>query len=179
MAYSHVFHNHALEFEDADALLKRDWSTSVEDIDEFLWSIRQDVFEDVVKHRTEYPKRVQNLLSWYEYDGTYPVKKILDLTDKEMNVILSETDEARNRREQEEFERYVPPPRPRNIFDTRMDQMRAKLDEYKRGRVSQDKLRTLENELEECVRQVDQENHYWKEIQWVNAKLVTVKHTWS
>ena len=165
-----MFGNHDLEFEDVDYLIKRDWALYVEDIDDLLWTIRQDVFEQVLENRTAYPWRVRELLDWYARDGTNKVK---DLTDDEMNG----DDETRIRKEKEEFEVYIPPERPRNIIDERNDELRHELETYKRRKnIDILKLKNLENELEESNKRLSSENRYWKELQWISAKFVGGRH---
>jgi hypothetical protein len=170
MEYSSVFGNHDLEFEDVDFLLKRDWALYVEDVDELLWTIRQDVFDQILENRVAYPCRVRELLDWYARDGT---SKVGDLNDDEMDAILNGDDEERIRIEKEEFETYTPPQRPRNIIDERNDQLKNLL--LRRNLTVEDR-RILENEFEESNKRLTSENRSWKELQWINAKLADARH---
>lgn len=55
-----------ITFEEADFLLKRDWALGVDDIDEMLWRLDTDGFQEVMNHYSEYPARVQTLLDTYK-----------------------------------------------------------------------------------------------------------------
>lgn len=48
-----------LTFEDVDALLKRDWFVSMEDINELFWTIPEDVFRKVDARKFSYPLRTR------------------------------------------------------------------------------------------------------------------------
>lgn len=170
MEYSTVFGNYDFTFDDVDFLLKRDWAPDIYDIDELLWTIRQDVFEDVLANRSAYPLRVRELLDFYDPNR---VCKVRDLTDEEMNAILEGDEEARIRKEKEDYEAYVPPERPRNIIDERNDELRHEL---LNRNMTTEQRQDLENEFEESNKRLANEKRYWKELQWLSAKLASVRH---
>ena len=49
-------------FEDVDYLLKRNWFTSEDEIEDILWAVRDEVYWKIEDNRKKYPLRIQTHL---------------------------------------------------------------------------------------------------------------------
>ena len=188
--YSEVFGNHEFEFEDVDLLLKRDWFIYEEDLDELLWSIRQDVFENVFENRRTYPKWIYEYLECYNQSPLPYMRNVKIKIGEYTDDMDREKEEEKLRREMEDYEKYEPPPRPRDILDERRDKLFADIEylkitilKYQRRasfyvkelEEAQVELEIAENEFTKMSNFVDVHNFYWKKQQWNDARRVGAK----
>ena len=176
--------DYEFSFEEADALLLRNWFYQDEDIDELLWLLTEEVFQQVYEKRHEYPFRVSLALRMHEPQKT----KAVDFTDEMMDELLENEEIERITKWRSERDEFVPPPRPRGEYDDQYDQLilqiektQKELDKY---RYYADKISSLrkelllmKNELEEVEKRIDNENRYWVEVQWIIAQSVVANPT--
>ena len=140
--------DYEFSFEEADALLMRDWFYQDEDIDELLWLLTEEVFQQVYEKRFEYPYRVSLALRMHE-----PIKtKAKDFTDKMMDDMLEKEEIERINQSKKDRDAFVCLPRPRNELDDEYDELKKK---------------STSNRISEVQRQLEIEDRYWKDSQWV------------
>lgn len=189
--YSEVFFNHTAEFEDVDALLMRDWFVSEEDLDELLWTIRQDVYDMVFEHRKKYSRWIREYIELYNPERfSYLEKlklKVIDVTE-EMEREWKENEFVR---EMEEYDAFIPPPRPRGDVDDRYDEMKARIETirtsiagfqrrptlyYRQLEQARLELQIAENVLLDIEEEMKVENNSWKREQWSVVRSVDARH---
>ena len=64
--------DYEFSFEEADALLMRDWFFCDEDIDELIWLLTEEVFHQVYEKRHSYPFRVSLSLRMHDLKRRKP-----------------------------------------------------------------------------------------------------------
>ena len=175
--------DYEFSFEEADALLHRDWFYRDEDIDELLWLLTEEVFQKVFEKRYDYPFRVSYSLRMYE-----PKDHSKDFTDEMMNELFEK--EEIERITLWKKEREAIPPRPRGEYDEKYDQLKYQIEKIEKdldkyvSRYYTDKvsdlrkeLLFLKNEFNELEKTIINENRSWSEQQWITAQSVVVNHT--
>ena len=177
-------------FEEADFLLKRDWFFDRQGIDELLNELHDDVFWNIFDIRHTYSERVCD--AFYQHE-TKPTTTVKDITDEMMEVVWTQRNEERTKRRSESIKAYIPPPRPRNIWDDQYDALLAQneklyndyhklakqpnYNKLKIEKVNVD-IQMLENEIKTIKQKVDSYNKTYHELQWIeNVALVSAKHT--
>ena len=156
--------DYEFSFEEADALLMRDWFYQDEDIDELLWLLTEEVFQQVYEKRFEYPYRVSLALRMHE-----PIKtKAKDFTDKMMDDMLEKEEIERINQSKKDRDAFVPVPRPRSELDDMYDELNLKIEKLKKDfRSNTSKLSELQSQLDEVINKLELEDRYWKDSQWV------------
>ena len=170
-----------LSFEEADHILRRDWFMSSEDIDDLLWKLYEEVYQQVFKIRHTYSDRIQDV--FYKYE-TRPPSRVKELTDEMMDEIWKEEYELFNRKRAESMKTFVPPPRPRTLWDDQYDELKAKIDNYyvqlekynKKSKYYKDDIErvvtaigTAQNEFESLKEKIEQQDKNWHELQWIES----------
>lgn len=166
--------DYEFSFEEADALLIRNWFYQDEDIDDFIWLLTEEVFHQVYEKRHSYPYRVSLALRMHE-----PIKtKAVDFTDEMMNELIENEEIERINQSKKEKNEFVCSPRPRGDLDDRYDQLKHQIERMGKSRYSmeqhRDELIILKNEFEKLEKKIDSENRYWIEKQWIIAQSVVV-----
>ena len=176
--------DYEFSFEEANALLYRNWFFCDEDIDDLIWLLTEEVFQKVYEKRHEYPYRVSLALRMHE-----PIKtKALDFTDEMMEELLKNEEIERITKWRSERDAFVPSPRPRGECDIKYDDLILQIDkiqkELDKYRYYADKISSLrkelllmKNELEEVEKKIDNENRYWIEVQWIIVQSAVANHT--
>jgi len=156
--------DYEFSFEEADALLMRDWFYEDEDIDDLIWLLTEDVYYQVYEKRHEYPYRVSLALRMHE-----PIKtKAQDFTDEMMDDMFETEEIERITESKKERELFVPPPRPRSELDDMYDELTLKIEKLKKEfRSNRTNLPELQLQLDEIISKIEKEDKYWKEAQWV------------
>ena len=164
--------DYEFSFEEADALLQRDWFYQDEDIDELLWLLTEEVFQQVYEKRHSYPFRVSLALRMHEPAKT----KVQDFTDEMMDELLEKEEIERINQSKKEKDEFVCSPRPHGDLDDRYDQLNLQIIKIQKSRYSMEQNRKeyveLKNEFEELEKKIDSENRYWVETQWIIAQSV-------
>ena len=161
--------DYEFSFEEADALLMRDWFYQDEDIDELLWLLTEEVFQQVYEKRFEYPFRVSLALRMHEPKKT----KAVDFTNEMMDELLEKEEIERINQSKKEKNEFVCLPRPRGDLDDQFDELSRQIKCERRRK----ETLILKNELEEIERKIDSENRYWIETQWIIAQSVVANPT--
>lgn len=171
--------DYEFSFEEADALLIRDWFYQDEDIDDLIWLFTEEVFQQVYEKRHSYPFRVSLALRMHE-----PIKtKAEDFTDEMMNEMIERDEIERITKWKVEKNAFVSVERPRGELDNKYDELKLKIErtqkELDKYRYYADKISELrkellflKNELEDLEKKIDTENRYWIETQWIIAQSV-------
>jgi len=166
--------DYEFSFEEANALLQRDWFYQDEDIDELLWLLTEEVFQQVYEKRHSYPYRVSLALRMHEPQKT----KAGDFTDEMMDELLEKEEIERINQSKKEKDEFVCLDRPRGDLDDRYDQLNLQIERIQKSRYSMEQHRKeyveLKNEFEELEKKIDNENRYWVEIQWIIAQSAAV-----
>lgn len=165
-------------FQDAHSLLRRDWFLDMEDLDEFLWSLDDNVFHYILQSKNSYSPRIRYLLYMYE-----PKTRVLgDITDEEMNDSFKGEELQRIQARKESLKNYIAPPRPKSFWDTEFEELNSKIqskkDELKKysarprmypTQISQldTEIRSLQNGFDELRQKVEAKDRTWHEIQWI------------
>ena len=173
--------DYEFSFEEANALLTRNWFYQDEDIDELLWLLTEEVFQQVYEKRHDYPFRVSLALRMHEPSKT----KALDFTDEMMDELLENEEIERITKWRTERAEFVPPSRPRSEIDDIYDDVKYKIEilEKELGKYHYDKsslrkdMLFLKNEFEDIEKKIDNENRYWLEVQWIIAQSAAVNPT--
>ena len=154
--------DYEFSFEEADALLIRNWFYCDEDIDDLIWLLTEDVFQQVYEKRFEYPFRVSLALRMHE-----PIKtKAGDFTDEMMNEMIEHEEIERITQSKKERDAFIYPPRPRNNLDDVYDDLKTKIEKLKKGFRS-NRTSELQSQLDEIANRIEIEDRYWKDTQWV------------
>ena len=180
-----------LSFEEADHILRRDWFMSSEDIDGLLWKLYEEVYQQVFEIRHTYSDRIQDV--FYKYE-TRPPSRVKELTDEMMDEIWKEEYELFNRKRAESMKTFVPPPRPRTLWDDQYDELKAKIENYyvqlekynKKSKYYKDEIEevvtaigTAQNEFESLKEKIEQQDKNWHELQWIESVVFAgVDVTW-
>ena len=185
--FSRVFGNHEFEFEDVDEILKRDWFLDEDDLDDLMWSIRQDVFDKVFENRKSYTKWIYECIEFYSDIPRKMVLKIGEYTDE----MEKQQEKERLRKELEDYENFEPPPRPRDSLDIRRDYLTAKVEHIKLNILNYQRCPSMyakelsesHIELDSCENELLKTNHYnnlhnfyWKQEQWNVVRSAGGKH---
>jgi len=150
--------DYEFSFEEADALLIRDWFYCDEDIDELIWLLTEEVFHQVYEKRHSYPYRVSLALRMHE-----PVKtKAIDFTDEMMDDMLENEEIERIVKMKKEKDEFECPSRPRNELDDMYDELKSKIEKTHRKKPIE-----IQSELDGIVLKIEKEDRNWKESQWV------------
>ena len=171
-------------FQDAYFLLRRNWFLDMEDIDEFLWSLTDDVFEKVVQTKYSYSPRIRTLLYVYEEKP----RSAKELSYDEMTEHFKHEDRERIQKRKASMKEYVAPPRPRMHIDDEYDTLvvTIKNEKYKlttfKSRSQIEKLEAtvhkLENGFEEIKQRIEAQDRIWHELQWIrNVVFASERHT--
>lgn len=170
-------------FEDADFLLKRDWFLSPEDIDDLLWSLYEEVYQEVYKVRHTYSRRIQDVFYHYE---PRPRSRVRELTYEMMEEMWIKEDEDRARKLAESLKNFVSTPPPRSALDdtcamiqTLLANKHEKLKNYNqrpRFYVSQieqiaREIANLENEFKNLTDKISARNKTEHELQWIERSV--------
>ena len=170
-----------LSFKEADHILRRDWFMSSEDIDDLLWKLYEEVYQEVFEIRHTYSQRIQDV--FYKYE-TRPPSRVKELTDEMMEEIWREEYELFDKKRTESLNKFVAPPRPRTIWDDQYDELKNKIDKYyvqlekynqKPKYHTQDIERvviaigTVQNEFESLKERIEQQDKNWHELQWIES----------
>jgi hypothetical protein len=175
--------DYEFSFEEANALLMRNWFYQDEDIDELIWLLTEEVFQEVYEKRHSYPDRISLALRMHE-----PIKtKAIDMTDEMMDEMIEKEEIERITTWKRERDAFISPPRPLGELDNLYDELKLKIEKiqkdsekyvskYYDDRVSslRKELLSLKNELEIIEKKIDSENRYWIELQWIIAQSVAV-----
>ena len=116
--------DYEFSFEEANALLERDWFYQDEDIDELLWLLTEEVFQQVYEKRHSYPYRVSLALRMHEPQKT----KAGDFTDEMMDELLEKEEIERINQSKKEKDEFVCLDRPRGDLDDRYDQLNLQIE---------------------------------------------------
>jgi len=171
--------DYEFSFEDADALLHRNWFYQDEDIDELLWLLTEEVYQQVFEKRYDYPFRVSLALRMYEPSKT----KVQDFTDDMMEELIEKEEIERITLSKQERDAFIPPPRPHsecdekhNVLVYQIEKIEKDLNKYVSNyyadKISnlRKELLFLKNELDEVEKVIINENRYWSETQWIIAQ---------
>ena len=154
--------DYEFSFEEANALLHRNWFFCDEDIDELLWLLTEEVFQQVYEKRYEYPFCVSLALRMHE-----PIKtKALDFTDEMMEELLENEEIERITKWRNERDAFVPSPRPRGELDDEYDELKSKIEKLKKGFRS-NRISELQTQLDELANKIETLDRYWGDSQWV------------
>ena len=180
-----------LSFEEADHILRRDWFMSSEDIDDLLWKLYEEVYQQVFEIRNTYSQRIQDV--FYKYE-TRPPPRVKELTDEMMEEIWTEEYELFDKKRIESINKFVAPPRPRTIWDDQYDELKNNLDKYyvqlekynKKSKYYKDDIErliaaigTAQNEFESLKDKIEQQDKNWHELQWLESVVFAgVDVTW-
>jgi hypothetical protein len=153
-----------ISFSDARTLLQRDWFMDDDDIHDLLWSVSQEVYLQVYAIRYTFSRRIRDAFYCYE---PMPPSRVRDLP-YEKDVHMSANKEA--------MKSYVPPPRPRTIWDDDWDTLTAEM--ALKPRIAAEitaKMETLRERRE-------MDDKLWHELQWIcnrdrYAAFADEKHT--
>lgn len=168
-------------FKEADILLSRDWFLDIYDIDEFLWLLTEEVFQQVYRIRYKYSPRIRHVFT--SYDPILP-PIVKDMTDQDMLNKYREEELQRIQNKKLALEAYTPPPRQRNIWDEQFDDLTSKCTilqsqlakflsrpNYHKSTIAamEQTLDQYKNELSRVSERVDGQNKTWKELQWIQS----------
>jgi chromosome segregation ATPase len=78
---------------------------------------------------------------------------------------------------QDDFKKFVAPPRPATIFDERYDALNTQIQQLRkeqpktlrRKKQIEDEIQTLENELEKVKERRTAQDNLWTELQWIES----------
>lgn len=172
-----------LSFEEADRILQRDWFMSSEDIDDLLWKLYEEVYQEVFAVRNTYSQRIQDV--FYKYE-TRPPSRVKELTDEMMEEIWKQEYDMFDKRWNESVKNFVSPPRPRTLWDDDYDKLKSKIDGYyaelekynkkpKNYKGDIDKvvvaIATIQNEFEALKSKIEQQDKNWRELQWIETVI--------
>jgi hypothetical protein len=169
--------DYEFSFQEADALLMRDWFYQDEDIDDLIWLLTEEVFHQVYEKRFEYPYRVSLALRMHE-----PIKtKARDFTDEMMDEMMEKEEIERITQSKKDRDAFVCLPRPRGDLDDCYDQLNLQIERIQKSRYSMEQHRkellSLKNEFELLEKKIDTENRYWIEVQWIIVQSAVANPT--
>jgi hypothetical protein len=118
-------------FEDADFLLKRNWSLDMEGIHDMLAELPEDVYYQVLEHRDEYSPSVRWALHEPEIPSRFLRIPVRDISDEEWTDMEEKEEREHRRLMTEKWKDFVPPPRPRSDIDDLMDGSKARMEAEK------------------------------------------------
>jgi hypothetical protein len=118
-------------FEDADFLLKRNWSLDMEGIHDMLAELPEDVYYRVLEHRDEYSPSVRWALHEPEIPSRFLRIPVRDISDEEWTDMEEKEEREHRRLMTEKWKDFVPPPRPRSDIDDLMDGSKARIEAEK------------------------------------------------
>jgi hypothetical protein len=161
-------------FEDADYLLKRDWFLSPEDIDDLLWSLYEEVYQEVYAVRHTYSRRIQDVFYHYE---PRPRSKVKELTYEMMEEVWAQEDDQRARKLAESLKNFVYIPNRSDIDDIH-DRLQADLSRIRQQLPKFSKRPTyykseiemmlkIEEELKDVSKKISERNKLDHELQWI------------
>lgn len=146
---------------------------SIEDIEDLLWELHQHVFDKVVENRLKYSYRIQDVLLPYVVQEP----KVKDMTDEMMEVVWKEKEDRMQKNWDESRRNFIPPPRPKNVFDETHDDLKKRIEilqmEQPKSRLRKKQiaaeLETLQNEFEKNKERVVSQDNVWTELQWIES----------
>ena len=118
-------------FEDADFLLKRNWSLDMEGLHDMINELPEDVYYELLEHRDEYPPSVRWALHEPEIPSRFLRIPVRDVSDEEWSDMEEKKEREHRRLMTEKWKDFVPPPRPRSDIDDLMDGSKAHVDAAK------------------------------------------------
>ena len=170
-------------FEDADFLLKRDWFLSPEDIDDLLWSLYEEVYQEVYNVRHTYSRRIQDVFYHYE---PRPRSRVKELTYEMMEEMWIKEDEDRARNLAESLKNFVSAPCPRSEIDDAYDRLQSDISRIQEQLPKFNKrptyykpeieiLKQLQVEFEAVQQKIAIRDKIEHELQWIDQRVYTGK----
>lgn len=120
-------------FEDADFLLKRNWSLDMEGLHDMINELPEDVYYELLEHRDEYPPSVRWALHEPEIPSRFLRIPVRDVSDEEWSDMEEKKEREHRRLMTEKWKDFVPPPRPRSDIDDLMDVSTARMEAAKQN----------------------------------------------
>jgi len=191
--------------DDAVFLLKRNWFLDVEGLFDFLWSLSDDVYDEVCRRNKEFHPDIQY---WLTPNNLLPGVSEYTQQEWEEDQLLIE---QKRQDEIKEFKRsYVCPPRPREKIDKMYESLMSDLEasdkllneaiaraSRKRGYVppnkrtdnmydtdpavqqTREKIKNIKNRLETLNKILEQEDTIWKEQSVRDALIQNAKRSFA
>lgn len=128
------------EVDELDFLLKRNWFVDNDDLNDLLWSVNEDVFQEILTRIPDYPSDVQQVLATFlpmnDTIRSHIRLKIREISDAEMEKQELLNTEAQKKQFREAWEAYMNTTKlqpPVGELDAEYDEMYTNLQEAKKN----------------------------------------------